>query len=268
MGIPLTGRGMVQIWCLVHGTENHEPEPTSAAKCTPSDLLSQPKRPRGRPPGRKKNGASNLPSQPKRPRGRPKKKQEESNDNKGDSYQLVQALSIEYPVGSSNLLEIDGVPKNSEKLESPENSVERQRSTLQEVSTRNSEDEVPVQKRRVRRKVGTKNHVDDMGTLSLTENWEDGSNAINLEANENVISEYSGKDTLLCKNISENAALDTSSIDFSIPETVALPRVVLCLAHNGKVAWDLKWKPTNNSAKCKHRMGYLAVLLGNGSLEV
>ncbi|CAI0549827.1 unnamed protein product [Linum tenue] len=41
----------------------------------------------------------------------------------------------------------------------------------------------------------------------------------------------------------------------SIPKDVALPRVMLCLAHNGKVAWD-------------HRMGFLAVLLGNGSLEV
>ena len=55
----------------------------------------------------------------------------------------------------------------------------------------------------------------------------------------------------------------------SIPEFVALPRIVLCLAHNGKVAWDLKWRPSNGSDSiCKHRMGYLAVLLGNGSLEV
>ncbi|KAG6596560.1 General transcription factor 3C polypeptide 2, partial [Cucurbita argyrosperma subsp. sororia] len=105
--------------------------------------------------------------------------------------------------------------------------------------------------------------------LTGRENRENESNAINLQANENVISEYSGEDTLLCNNVSENAGLDPSSIEFSIPESVALPRVVLCLAHNGKVAWDLKWKPTNAcDAKCKHRMGYLAVLLGNGSLEV
>lgn len=265
MGIPLTGRGMVQIWCLVHGTESYEP--TNVGE-PPSDLSSQPKRPRGRPPGRKKNGVSALPSQPKRPRGRPKKKQEESSDKKGDSYQLVQALSIENPVGSSNLLEIDGAPKNSENFALLENSVERE-STLQEVSTCNSEDEIPAQKRRVRRKVEPRNQVDDVGVLSLTENREDGSNAINLEANENVISENSGEENLICKNISENAVLDTSSIEFSIPESIALPRVVLCLAHNGKVAWDLKWKPTNACTdNCKHRMGYLAVLLGNGSLEV
>ncbi|XP_022144682.1 uncharacterized protein LOC111014310 isoform X2 [Momordica charantia] len=270
MGTPLIGRGMVQIWCLVHGTENHEPEPAYATKCkskpkkdeVSSDLSSQPKRPRGRPPGTKKKGASDLPSQPKRPRGRPKKKQEGSNDNMGDNNQIVQSLSVEYPAGSSNLLEIDGDPKNSEELLLLGNSVERQKSTLQAVSTCNSKDEGPAQKRRVRRKVGTKNHIDDMGTLPFTVNREDGSSTISFQENENVISEYSGEDTLLCNNISKNA-------EFSIPESVALPRVVLCLAHNGKVAWDLKWKPSNAcTTNCKHRMGYLAVLLGNGSLEV
>ncbi|KAE9619639.1 hypothetical protein Lal_00038052 [Lupinus albus] len=55
----------------------------------------------------------------------------------------------------------------------------------------------------------------------------------------------------------------------SIPAEVTLPRVVSCLAHNGKVAWDVKWRPPNMSDSLfKHRMGYLAVLLGNGSLEV
>ncbi|KAJ1375714.1 AT hook, DNA-binding motif, partial [Sesbania bispinosa] len=55
----------------------------------------------------------------------------------------------------------------------------------------------------------------------------------------------------------------------SIPGDLTLPRVVSCLAHNGKVAWDVKWRPLNISdSLCKHRMGYLAVLLGNGSLEV
>ena len=54
-----------------------------------------------------------------------------------------------------------------------------------------------------------------------------------------------------------------------ISEDNALPRVVLCLAHNGKVAWDMKWRPPYaDDSLNKHRMGYLAVLLGNGSLEV
>ncbi|OEL33610.1 hypothetical protein BAE44_0005377 [Dichanthelium oligosanthes] len=55
----------------------------------------------------------------------------------------------------------------------------------------------------------------------------------------------------------------------SIPKEIALPRVVLCLAHNGKVTWDIKWKPPLLSQpEQKSRLGFLAVLLGNGSLEV
>ncbi|CAL9779747.1 unnamed protein product [Musa acuminata subsp. burmannicoides] len=61
---------------------------------------------------------------------------------------------------------------------------------------------------------------------------------------------------------------EVESVHPLIPHILALPRVVFCLAHNGKVAWDVKWKPPTTNAACKHRMGYLAVLLGNGSLEV
>ncbi|VAH82003.1 unnamed protein product [Triticum turgidum subsp. durum] len=55
----------------------------------------------------------------------------------------------------------------------------------------------------------------------------------------------------------------------AIPKGIHLPRVVLCLAHNGKVAWDIKWKPPlPNQSEQKSHLGFLAVLLGNGSLEV
>ncbi|KAL6848333.1 hypothetical protein ACP4OV_021627 [Aristida adscensionis] len=54
-----------------------------------------------------------------------------------------------------------------------------------------------------------------------------------------------------------------------IPKDIALPRFVLCLAHNGRVAWDIKWKPPLlNQSEPKSYLGFLAVLLGNGSLEV
>uniref|UniRef100_A0A0E0Q7Q7 DML1/Misato tubulin domain-containing protein n=1 Tax=Oryza rufipogon TaxID=4529 RepID=A0A0E0Q7Q7_ORYRU len=54
-----------------------------------------------------------------------------------------------------------------------------------------------------------------------------------------------------------------------VPKDISLPRVVLCLAHNGKVAWDIKWKPPSaNQSEHKSCLGFLAVLLGNGSLEV
>ncbi|KAI0519723.1 hypothetical protein KFK09_007182 [Dendrobium nobile] len=53
------------------------------------------------------------------------------------------------------------------------------------------------------------------------------------------------------------------------PRGIALPRLVSALAHNGKVAWDMKWRPSDAvDSKGKHHLGYLAVLLGNGSLEV
>lgn len=54
----------------------------------------------------------------------------------------------------------------------------------------------------------------------------------------------------------------------SISEDIALPRLVMGLAHNGKVAWDVKWRPYDSHDVSNYRMGYLAVLLGNGALEV
>ncbi|KAJ6992186.1 hypothetical protein NC653_015522 [Populus alba x Populus x berolinensis] len=67
---------------------------------------------------------------------------------------------------------------------------------------------------------------------------------------------------------SDNVSLDINSTS-SIPKDADLPGIVLCLPHNGKVAWDVKWRPCNAPhSKYQHRMGYLAILLGNGSLEV
>ena len=54
-----------------------------------------------------------------------------------------------------------------------------------------------------------------------------------------------------------------------VPKNVVLPRAVLCVGHDGKVAWDMKWRPHNASGSAdKHIIGYLAVVLGNGSVEV
>ncbi|XP_075502012.1 uncharacterized protein LOC142540042 [Primulina tabacum] len=65
----------------------------------------------------------------------------------------------------------------------------------------------------------------------------------------------------------------TGSCDTSrcfVPKDVGLPRMMLCLSHNGKVAWDIKWRPYNGcDPQSMKRMGYLAVLLGNsGTWEV
>uniref|UniRef100_J3L610 Uncharacterized protein n=1 Tax=Oryza brachyantha TaxID=4533 RepID=J3L610_ORYBR len=66
-----------------------------------------------------------------------------------------------------------------------------------------------------------------------------------------------------------NMICSAEKIISPVPKDVSLPRVVLCLAHNGKVAWDIKWKPPlANQSEQKSRLGFLAVLLGNGSIEV
>ncbi|KAH9325602.1 hypothetical protein KI387_005780, partial [Taxus chinensis] len=63
-----------------------------------------------------------------------------------------------------------------------------------------------------------------------------------------------------------------SSVDdnSTIPlEDSYLPRMVLCLAHEGEVAWDVKWQPlTEKDLRNQHRLGFLAVLLGDGSMQV
>ncbi|KAL5725203.1 hypothetical protein ACHQM5_008372 [Ranunculus cassubicifolius] len=78
------------------------------------------------------------------------------------------------------------------------------------------------------------------------------------------------QDTISPSRDAENiGSLPASSGRFDPPNEIGLPRVVLCLAHNGKVAWDVKWRPLAvTDVEHKNRMGYLAVLLGNGSLEV
>ncbi|OAY63147.1 Phosphatidylglycerophosphatase GEP4, mitochondrial, partial [Ananas comosus] len=71
---------------------------------------------------------------------------------------------------------------------------------------------------------------------------------------------------------SQNAAPDLpNQINMSSPfaKDIASPRIILCLGHNRRVAWDVKWRPCQgNSLAGKTHMGYLAVLLGNGILEV
>jgi general transcription factor 3C polypeptide 2 len=106
--------------------------------------------------------------------------------------------------------------------------------------------------------------------LLLTHNEDDNvsldinsTSTVNYQTHEN-----SGLNTAMLAYGSDNVSLDINSTS-SIPKDADLARVVLCLAHNEKVAWDVKWRPCNAPySKYQQRMGYLAVLLGNGSLEV
>lgn len=87
-----------------------------------------------------------------------------------------------------------------------------------------------------------------------------------------IIDELEDTEIAPVKESSNNSNIITCEENLhvsAIPNGIRLPRVVLCLAHNGKVAWDIKWKPPlPNQSEQKSSLGFLAILLGNGSLEV
>ncbi|CAM0883662.1 unnamed protein product [Alopecurus aequalis] len=91
-----------------------------------------------------------------------------------------------------------------------------------------------------------------------------------FENSAQIIDELEVPEVAPFKESSNNGDIITCAENFSaIPKGIHLPRVVLCLAHNGKVAWDIKWKPPlPNQLEQKSCLGFLAILLGNGSLEV
>ncbi|EEF28835.1 DNA binding protein, putative [Ricinus communis] len=253
IGASLTGRGIVQIWCIlnVSGNDEETPLPLKKSKqgtqnedaCNGESALV--KRPKGRPRKKQLDESSNDEAtkqnctQFKRPRGRPRKKQIEealnaeatnesltklkktrgrprkkANDDLDNIFcnnQYVQALAVEYPEDSSQVLAIEGISENTQR-------------------------QIIGKNKGKKRKSCTEAFVQDPAVLNC------GLDNVSGEIN-----------TGFC----------------SIPKDVALPRVVLCIAHDAKVVWDVKWQPCYGSdSKCQHRMGYLAVLLGNGFLEV
>lgn len=226
IGIPLTGRGIIQIWCIINATckkdiphfSEKSKKVTGNSKKRPSNEtieVTEPKRPRGRP---RKHPIVEK-TEPKKPRGRPRKK---STAEVVSDVLYVEALSVRYPE--------DSVPATQET--SVTETEVNDDSSKQVLSSENENTKLSV--RRKRRK---------------TKGTEESCKPLLLENSEAV----------------GNVPVEPSSVS----EDIALPRVVLCLAHNGKVAWDMKWRPSYaDDSLNKHRMGYLAVLLGNGSLEV
>jgi general transcription factor 3C polypeptide 2 len=97
-------------------------------------------------------------------------------------------------------------------------------------------------------------------------------NAPNFKNSDRLIDEVEATELVPLKEPREDVHMFScveNSNSSLIPKDIALPRVVLCLAHNGKVTWDIKWKPpVASQPEQKSRLGFLAVLLGNGSLEV
>ncbi|PON78969.1 Guanine nucleotide-binding protein, beta subunit [Parasponia andersonii] len=238
IGAALSGKGLVQIWSLfnVSGNEGEIPP------------LEKPQR------GCKKSAVTEeKPSQVKRPRGRPRKKPLIEHTAKLDGKdQYVEPLGIQVPEDSPDLLCIEGVPGCTQQISVPENHGEKQ-SRNKVASTCDLTLENTVQ-RTVKNKAGEGNDSNEHNKSFISSQQ---------------ILENSGEDPGRSNNVSNDGLLEISSTSGLIPNDVTLPRVVLCLAHNGRVAWDMKWRPCNPyDSKCKHRMGFLAVLLGNGSLEV
>lgn len=217
-------------------------------------LLEKPKQ------GRKKSAIAKEKSiEIKRPRGRPRKKPVEKSvgDMDGNSHHIeVLALQVSQDL---SLPLIEGVPGYTH--EHSGGSGKKQNCHDQAASACNPALEASVRRRSSKDEADAGSHNNDMCEQLMSQCEHNGS----LSSHQIQIS--SGEDPAMSSNV--HSLSEMSSTRHSVPEDVALPRLVLCLAHNGKVAWDVKWRPSNiDNPKCKHRMGYLAVLLGNGYLEV
>ncbi|KAJ0247786.1 Transducin/WD40 repeat-like superfamily protein [Hirschfeldia incana] len=234
IGVRLSGRGIIQIWCIINATceddsihiSGKKHELTRKSQKKPPDGSNhnnaEPKRPRGRP---RKHPIETT--EPKKPKGRPRKKTTAELPIELDGDVLyVEALSVRYPDESV-------VPATPLRETSVTKAKTNNESSGQVLSSENANIKLPVRRKRQKAK--------------QTE-----------ETCEPVVSE----DGEAVGDVPGGQSSDIS-------EDIALPRVVLCLAHNGKVVWDMKWRPPSaDDSLNKHRMGYLAVLLGNGSLEV
>ncbi|KAI5580886.1 hypothetical protein BDE02_08G183100 [Populus trichocarpa] len=346
IGVPLTGRGMVQIWCVLNVGGDEEALPMKKSKLgarynvSKMDKSVELNRPKGRP--RKKpieessrneatkalvkmpkgrprkrpieespcNEATELISA-KRPKGRPRKKPieespsneaieeilapvneatkenlaqvkrggrprknptNESLDSLDSSNQYVQALSVEYPQDSPGLLSIEGISQNSQDEAKQKHKVKEQKKFTKQLFDCNTNLKTTAQSRRLNSNARKGSDSGDVACPLLLIHNEDDNVSLDINSTSSTVNyqthENSGLNTAMPAYGSDNVSLDINPTS-SIPKDADLPRVVLCLAHNGKVAWDVKWQPCNAPpSKFQHRMGYLAVLLGNGSLEV
>ncbi|KAL6574965.1 hypothetical protein OROMI_012250 [Orobanche minor] len=312
IGAPLTGRGAIQIWCLLTAyVKEDEPNPGNkkSRQNSQKKLIvkytdpTKPPRPRGRPRKTPLNESvivkSTDPTKPPRPRGRPRKtplnesvplrprgrprktpldesvpprargrpRKKPLNDSVAKidkDSQYVQPLAIEYPMGSARLHSSDGLSANSQERVYDEETVNTQEGFNQTKSANLLLLAAPKGRGR-KAKARKKDQVHNNG-LHILGQIEHGESTFRnpLES-----ASCSLDSPIPDKNITCISACDADTSQNSIPTDVALPRLMLCLAHNGKVAWDAKWRPVNaHRSESMHIMGYLVVLLGNGTLEV
>ncbi|KAL5067735.1 hypothetical protein RYX36_018622 [Vicia faba] len=179
----------------------------------------------------------------KRPRRRPKKNSNEVTTSDPNCENQFLPLAIEFP-DSAEFISPDVVHGNSDEDHSQQFSNTKGKNAKKVASACDSE--TPVTRSRL-----DINHMERSCS-------QDASRPLLNQCEEEEDHQSHG-----------SSVLEPQASTCPIPQNVALPKFVSCLAHNGKVAWDVKWRPLNNiDSSCNHRMGYLAVLLGNGSMEV
>ncbi|XP_042049984.1 uncharacterized protein LOC121795510 isoform X1 [Salvia splendens] len=231
IGASLSGRGVIQIWCFLTIYDSDVP---SQVKKKPRSFFKK-----------TTSGKPKDPTLVPRPRGRPRKKPLGDTVEKIDSDdQHVQPLAIEYPVGSSGINSSEETSENTSKSEVCEGHL-----LLTGPEGRGN-----------KRKAVQGNKINN-DSLHILRHCQQGEpplvDPLKLES-------FSLDSTRPDNNITS-----ISSCVDPIPVDVALPRMVMCLAHNGKVVWDVKWQPASACfSGSRNIMGYLAVLLGSGVLEV
>ncbi|KAK6151548.1 hypothetical protein DH2020_014183 [Rehmannia glutinosa] len=252
IGAPLTGRGAIQIWCLLTVYVKEDLPNTGNKKSKPNSQ-------------KKVTFKYNNLIKPPRPRGRPRKKPLNDSVEKIDSDdQYVQPLAIEYSMSSARLQSSDGSSANSLEHVYGKDSVSTHKGSSQTEHANLLLLTAP-KGRGNKAMAGKEDHVLNNDSYILRQCDHGESALVNPLASASFSSYSLSPD----KNITCISSCDANTSKNSIPMNVALPRLMLCLADNGKVAWDVKWRPVNAyDSESMNVMGYLAVLLGNGALEV
>ncbi|KAL4560393.1 hypothetical protein LXL04_032544 [Taraxacum kok-saghyz] len=257
IGAPLTGRGLIQIWCMLNSCTKEQdklplvkvkPKKSSQNDESTDPEIDEPKKKRGRP---KKITVPNQQDIIPLVKVKPKKssQNDESTDHEIDEPKKKRGRpkKITVPNQQDIIPLVKVKPKNNEVKVLETNEPKRKRGKL----TKNVSETVP-----------DKDSCPQLLAIEFPQHSPKSLDIdkVTLSTPESVESPQHPPELL---------AIDDTTPDISdnIPEEVALPRLVMGLAHNGKVAWDVKWKPDSYDV-CEHRMGYLAVLLGNGGLQV
>lgn len=265
--------------------------------------VSGPQKPRGRPKKNPGKAVQAKASRPQNPRGRPRKKPvtESLGDRDSEDHSL-QPLAIEWSLqstelsvdlscGNMNKAQVDiGLSQerciNAASLDSPLTGV-RNKATLKGQTEKSGviplTQDVAEESPAVSSQAYTSNRLVSAGSsesgASTKRRKKEKEGMENQTHNPTfplpMLTQEMHEESPNMSQSPESHGIHSSRLDENgsdvlqdIPTDVSLPRMVLCLAHNGKIARDIKWRPSNHYDVSRHRMGYLAVILGNGTLEV